>query len=61
MLTFEDIPCFILAMPEARKELLGDLLKAMSRSFYLIPLCGTRAARARAPANRPHEKNWPCV
>jgi len=44
-------------MPKA----LNDLLKATSRSFYLIPLCATRAARARAPANRPHEKNWPCV
>jgi hypothetical protein len=31
MLTFEDISCFIPSMSEACKELLGDLLKAMSR------------------------------
>jgi len=35
VLTFGDIPCFILVMSEARKELLVDLLKATSRSFYL--------------------------
>jgi hypothetical protein len=28
-------------MSKARKELLGDLLKATTRSFYLIPHCGT--------------------
>ncbi|MGB8369597.1 MAG: hypothetical protein ACLPYZ_10740 [Limisphaerales bacterium] len=28
-------------MASEPKELLGDLLKATSRSFYLIPLCGT--------------------
>jgi farnesyl-diphosphate farnesyltransferase len=35
VLTFEEIPCFILAMSETRKALLGDLLKGTSRSFYL--------------------------
>jgi farnesyl-diphosphate farnesyltransferase len=35
MLTFGDIRCFIPVMSEARKELLVDLLKATSRSFYL--------------------------
>jgi hypothetical protein len=34
-------------------ELLTNLLKAMARSFYLIPLCRTRAARAhRSPRTR---------
>jgi hypothetical protein len=28
-------------MPGASKELMGDLLKATSRSFYLIPQCET--------------------
>jgi hypothetical protein len=49
LLTFQDIPCFILAMSEARKELLGDLLKATSRSFYLIPHCGTLLPAAVRP------------
>jgi hypothetical protein len=35
MLTFEDISCFIPSMSEACKELLGDLFKVTSRSFYL--------------------------
>jgi farnesyl-diphosphate farnesyltransferase len=35
LLTFDVISCFILVMSEARKELLGDLLKTTSRSFYL--------------------------
>jgi farnesyl-diphosphate farnesyltransferase len=35
VLTFGDIPCFIPVMSEARKELLVNLLKATSRSFYL--------------------------
>jgi hypothetical protein len=35
MLTFEEIPCFNLAMSEARKELPVDLLQSPSRSFYL--------------------------
>jgi len=29
------VPCFMLAMSESRKALLGDLLQATSRSFYL--------------------------
>ncbi|HEY5345776.1 MAG TPA: hypothetical protein VIK62_05470 [Verrucomicrobiae bacterium] len=49
MLTFGDIPCFILVMSEARKELLVDLLKATSRSFYLtlrvLPARGLTADR----------------
>ena len=49
MLTFEDISCFIPSMSEACKELLGDFLKATSRSFYLIPQCGTLL-----PARRCH-------
>jgi farnesyl-diphosphate farnesyltransferase len=35
MLTFAAIRCFMLAMSDANKVLLGDLLKATSRSFYL--------------------------
>lgn len=35
MLTFKVVLCFIPAMSDARKVLLGDLLKATSRSFYL--------------------------
>jgi farnesyl-diphosphate farnesyltransferase len=35
MLTFAAVPCFIPAMSDARKALLGDLLQATSRSFYL--------------------------
>jgi hypothetical protein len=35
VLTFADVPCFILAMSDARKELLGNLFKAAARSFYL--------------------------
>jgi len=35
VLTFEAVQCFMLAMSDARRELLGDLLKATSRSFYL--------------------------
>jgi hypothetical protein len=31
---------------------LNNFLKATSRSFYLIPYCGTRATGGRAPANR---------
>jgi hypothetical protein len=50
MLIFEEIPCFILAMSEARKELLGDLLKATSRSFYLTLRVLPAAVR---PENRP--------
>ena len=38
-----------LVMSEARKELLGDLLKATSRSFYLIPHCGTPLPAAVRP------------
>jgi hypothetical protein len=32
MLTFEDIPCFILAMSEARKELPIELTKFETRT-----------------------------
>jgi hypothetical protein len=42
-------------MEHTPDKLLIDLLKATSRSFYLIPHCGTRAARALAPANRPRK------
>jgi|ERR1035437_3374692 hypothetical protein len=35
MLTFGGVRCFMLAMSDANKVLLGDLLKATSRSFYL--------------------------
>ena len=35
VLTFAGIRCFMLAMSEARTELLTDLLRATSRSFYL--------------------------
>jgi hypothetical protein len=36
-------------MASAQKELLGDLLKATSRSFYLIPHCGTLLPAAVRP------------
>jgi hypothetical protein len=49
MLTIEEISCFIPSMSEACKELLGDLLKATSRSFYLIPHCGTPLPAAVRP------------
>jgi hypothetical protein len=46
MLTFDGISCFISPMASAPKELLGDLLKATSRSFYLmlrvLPAAGAR-------------------
>jgi farnesyl-diphosphate farnesyltransferase len=35
ILTFPAIRCFMLAMSDANQALLGDLLKATSRSFYL--------------------------
>jgi len=35
MLTFPMIRCFMLAMSDVNQALLGDLLKATSRSFYL--------------------------
>jgi hypothetical protein len=35
-----------------QQELLGDLLRATSRSFYLIPLCGPRASEKAAEGRR---------
>ena len=36
-------------MTDSIKQLLGELLKATSRSFYLIPHCGTLLPAAVRP------------